>query len=120
MRVLDDEDLALWVAGLDDLFALIADRFPRVEPRLQASAYVRGLLAPLASKNSWTLAEAAGNPLALVELPVTARQHDSRGGVTGWIPLTRRLEQAFASRLPGLRAVTCAALLAAGLNDGGS
>ena len=25
------------------------------------------------------LAEAAGNPLALVELPVTARQHDSRG-----------------------------------------
>ena len=59
--MLDDEDLALWVAGLDDLFALIADRFPRVEPRLQASAYVRGLLAPLASKNSWTLAEAAGN-----------------------------------------------------------
>ena len=59
--MLDDEDLALWVAGLDDLFALIADRFPRVEPRLQASAYVRGLLAPLASKNGWTLAEAAGN-----------------------------------------------------------
>ena len=59
--MLDDEDLAAWVAGLDDLFALVADRFPRVEPRLQARAYVRGLLAPLASKNSWTLAEAAGN-----------------------------------------------------------
>ncbi len=59
--MLDDEDLALWVAGLSDLFALVADRFPRVEPRLQARAYVRGLLAPLASKNSWTLAEAAGN-----------------------------------------------------------
>jgi len=59
--VLDDEDLAAWVAGLDDLFALVAHRFPRVEPRLQARAYVRGLLAPLASKNSWTLAEAAGN-----------------------------------------------------------
>jgi hypothetical protein len=43
------------------LFALVADRFPRVEPRLQARAYVRGLLAPLAGKNSWTLAEAAGN-----------------------------------------------------------
>jgi SRSO17 transposase len=57
----DDEDLALWVAGLDDLFAMVADRFPRIEPRLQARAYVRGLLAPLASKNSWTLAEAAGN-----------------------------------------------------------
>jgi SRSO17 transposase len=59
--VLNDEDLAMWVAGLDDLFALVADRFPRVEPRLQARAYVRGLLAPLAEKNSWTLAEAAGN-----------------------------------------------------------
>jgi SRSO17 transposase len=59
--VLDDEDLAAWVAGLDDLFALVADRFPRVEPRLQARAYVRGLLAPLAVKNGWTLAEAAGN-----------------------------------------------------------
>ncbi len=59
--MLDDEDLTLWMAGLDDLFALVADRFPRVEPRLQARAYVRGLLAPLASKNSWTLAEAAGN-----------------------------------------------------------
>ena len=58
--MLDDEDLALWVAGLDDLFALVADRFPRVEPRLQARAYVRGLLAPLAVKNGWTLAEAAG------------------------------------------------------------
>jgi SRSO17 transposase len=59
--VLDDEDLALWVAGLDDLFALVAGRFGRVEPRLQARAYVRGLLAPLAVKNSWTLAEAAGD-----------------------------------------------------------
>jgi len=59
--VLDDEDLALWVAGLDDLFALVAGWFPRVEPRLQARAYVRGLLAPLAVKNGWTLAEAAGN-----------------------------------------------------------
>src|ERR1700751_3363812 len=59
--MLDDEDLAVWVAGLDDLFALVAGRFPRVEPRLQARAYVRGLLAPLAVKNGWTLAEAAGN-----------------------------------------------------------
>jgi SRSO17 transposase len=60
-HVLDDDDLAAWVAGLDDLFALVAGRFPRVEPRLRARAYVRGLLAPLASKNGWTLAEAAGD-----------------------------------------------------------
>src|SRR5215472_7963044 len=56
-----DDDLAAWSAGLDDLFALVAGRFFRVEPRLRARAYVRGLLAPLASKNGWTLAEAAGD-----------------------------------------------------------
>ena len=33
----------------------------RVEPRRRARAYVRGLLAPLAGKNGWTLAEAAGD-----------------------------------------------------------
>jgi DNA-binding CsgD family transcriptional regulator len=64
------------------------------------------------------LAEAAGNPLALLELPVTASQHGSVGALNGPIPLTRRLEQAFASRLPGLPAVTLTALLAAGLNNG--
>jgi SRSO17 transposase len=56
-----DDDLAAWIAGLDDLFALVAGRFGRVEPRRRARAYVRGLLAPLASKNGWTLAEAAGD-----------------------------------------------------------
>jgi SRSO17 transposase len=56
-----DEDLVAWVAGLDDLFGLVAGRFYRAEPRLRARAYVRGLLAPLAGKNGWTLAEAAGD-----------------------------------------------------------
>ena len=59
--MLTDDDLAAWIAGLDDLFALVAGRFGRVEPRRRARAYVRGLLAPLASKNGWTLAEAAGD-----------------------------------------------------------
>jgi SRSO17 transposase len=59
--VTNDDDLAAWVAGLDDLFALVAGRFFRVEPRRRARGYVRGLLAPLASKNGWTLAEAAGD-----------------------------------------------------------
>jgi DNA-binding CsgD family transcriptional regulator len=64
------------------------------------------------------LEEAAGNPLALVELPAAVSQDDSRGALPGWIPLTRRLEEAFASRLPGLPAATFAALLAAALDDG--
>ncbi|GDY33639.1 hypothetical protein GTS_52720 [Gandjariella thermophila] len=56
-----DEDLDVWVAGLEELFARVAGRFYRVEPRRRARAYVRGLLAPLAGKNGWTLAEAAGD-----------------------------------------------------------
>ncbi len=56
-----EEDLAAWSAGLDGLFALVAGRFFRAEPRRRARAYVRGLLAPLAEKNGWTLAEVAGD-----------------------------------------------------------
>lgn len=40
--------------------ARVAGRFRRVEPRRRARAYMWGLLTPLAGKNGWTLAEAAG------------------------------------------------------------
>lgn len=56
-----EDVLRSWVSGLDDLFARAAGRFPRVEPRRQARAYVTGLLAPVERKNSWQLAEAAGD-----------------------------------------------------------
>lgn len=56
-----EDVLQSWVAGLDDLFARVAGRFARVEPRRQARAYVTGLLAPVERKNSWQLAEAAGD-----------------------------------------------------------
>jgi SRSO17 transposase len=59
--VVGEEDLAAWAGGLDGLFALVAGRFFRPEPRRRARAYVRGLLAPLAGKNGWTLAEVAGD-----------------------------------------------------------
>jgi SRSO17 transposase len=61
--VADDLDVAevrAWAAGLDELHARIAPRFARSEPRERVVAYVRGLLAPLERKNSWTLAERAG------------------------------------------------------------
>jgi SRSO17 transposase len=57
----DDEVLRSWLAGLDDLFARVAGRFGRVEPRRQARLYLMGLLAPLERKNGWQLAEAAGD-----------------------------------------------------------
>ncbi len=52
-----------WAAGLAELHARIAPRFVRSEPRERVLAYVRGLLAPLEKKNSWTLAERAGEAI---------------------------------------------------------
>jgi SRSO17 transposase len=58
--VVTTELVASWESELADLLACLAGRFVRVEPRRLASAYVRGLLAPLERKNGWTLAERAG------------------------------------------------------------
>jgi DNA-binding CsgD family transcriptional regulator len=75
----------------------------------------RAMLDPVVRQR--VLDEAAGNPLALVELPLAAADRFDRADPSGPIPLTRRLERAFASRLPGLPEVTLTALLAAGLDD---
>jgi DNA-binding NarL/FixJ family response regulator len=105
------EDNPLAGAGLTEL------RLGPLDPAAAAALLdAHGVLDPVVRQR--VLEQAAGNPLALVELPVTASQHDARGVLNGPIPLTRRLEEAFASRLPGLPAVTFTALLAAGLNDG--
>jgi SRSO17 transposase len=53
--------LAHWQAGLDELLGRVAGRFPRVEPRRRAKAFVLGLLADLPRKNCWTIAEHAGD-----------------------------------------------------------
>src|SRR4051794_7667173 len=50
-----------WARGLDELAGRLAPRFARVEARRRASAYLRGLLAPLGRKNGWQLAGAAGD-----------------------------------------------------------
>ena len=56
-----EEDVAGWARELDRVGTRIAPRFGRVEPRRRALAYLRGLLAPVERKNSWQLAEAAGD-----------------------------------------------------------
>ncbi|MGW2762046.1 IS701 family transposase [Streptomyces albidoflavus] len=52
---------AQWDLELDDLFLAIGHRFGQVELRRRMRDYVRGLLAPVARKNSWQLAEQAGH-----------------------------------------------------------
>lgn len=64
------------------------------------------------------LGEASGNPLALVELPIALGSLDA-GAVlpSRWLPLTARLEYAFAARVSGLPERTRTLLLVAALND---
>jgi DNA-binding CsgD family transcriptional regulator len=63
------------------------------------------------------LTEAAGNPLALVELPAVLNAGDA-ATPTALLPLTTRLEQAFAARVSALPSATQTVLLVAALNDG--
>src|SRR6266545_2355704 len=60
---------------LDELLDRVASRFIRPEPRLRAQLFVRGILSGLARKNSWTLAEFAGesDPNGMQRLLTSAR-----------------------------------------------
>src|SRR2546423_7557433 len=59
-----------WAEQLETMFALIQQRFARVEPRQHALAYLEGLLSPVERKNGWQPAEAAGDstPYAIQHL----------------------------------------------------
>ena len=71
---------------------------------------------PLAARNR-VLREAAGNPLALLELPAVAAELDGEASVPGGLPLTERLEHAFAARVSDLPDATRLVLLVAALSD---
>jgi DNA-binding CsgD family transcriptional regulator len=63
------------------------------------------------------LEEAAGNPLALIELPAAAAELGTDKPQSGPLPLTARLEQAFASRLTTLGADVQRLLLLTALDE---
>ncbi|GAA2576400.1 LuxR family transcriptional regulator [Dactylosporangium fulvum] len=95
------------VRPLDDRAAttLVTQRFPALAPRVR-----RRLLA-----------EAQGNPLALLELPLalTDRQQSGMGSLPEVLPLSRRLQAAFESRVRGLPEPTRRLLLLAALDGTG-
>jgi predicted ATPase len=91
------------LAGLDDATAAAL---------LDASA--PGLAAATRSR---VLREAAGNPLAILELPAALDRDDDERWAVGGVPLTDRLERAFADRVSDLPAVTRILLLVAALSD---
>lgn len=63
------------------------------------------------------LEEAAGNPLALIELPAAAAELGTSAAPSEPLPLTARLEQTFASRLTTLDPDVRRLLLVAALDD---
>lgn len=55
------EELDKWADGFEAFQARFAGLFRRSEPREQAVEYMRGLMAPMARKNGWQIAEAMGD-----------------------------------------------------------
>lgn len=55
------QEVARWMAYLEQLVETIAPRFSRREARAHAQAYLQGLLGPVRRKNGWQLAEAVGD-----------------------------------------------------------
>lgn len=68
-------DAEAWAADLEAVFARVAGRFSRVDLRWRMRGYLRGLLAPVARKNSWQPAEGAGHrdPAGMQHLLAGAR-----------------------------------------------
>ena len=63
------------------------------------------------------LREAAGNPLAILELPAVVGRHQDEQWMAGGLPLTERLERAFADRVCELPDATQLLVLVAALSD---
>ncbi|OXM67569.1 ATP-binding protein [Amycolatopsis vastitatis] len=103
----DDAESPLFDAGLAPM---ALDRLPA-----DAAAELLDSVAPRLAPAVRTrlLAEAAGHPLALVELPAVA----DLGGLDPVLPLTERLERTFTARVAALPEVTRTALLVAALNE---
>ena len=100
----DDADLPeLRLAGLDeDASSALLDLAPETLPP---------------DLRRRILEEAAGNPLALIELPAGAAELGTGAPPSGPLPLTARLEQTFTSRLTNLSADVRRLLLLSALED---
>jgi len=125
-RRLEMEPVLMWFAVragvLSDVDQAGLPRFDLQTLTEEASARLLDAQAPdlSADLKRRILDEALGNPLALIELPVAARDvaFDARSALPGSLPLTARLERAFAARLEELDPDARVLLLVAALEDG--
>jgi SRSO17 transposase len=74
MRPDEFERMEQWMTEFEDFHARFAHLFARSEPREEARQYLRGLLAPVARKNCWQMAEVVGerDPQAMQRLLYSA------------------------------------------------
>jgi DNA-binding CsgD family transcriptional regulator len=93
-------------------------RIDALDPALAAELLDAGATPLPAAERGRILDEAAGNPLALTELPLAAARRDASLPQPGLLPLTARLEWAFAARVADQPAETRLLLLIAALSDG--
>jgi hypothetical protein len=121
-RRIESDPVVLLAAGRDGYSSALTDaRLPehRLAALDAAAAELPDAAAPdlpLAARNR-VLREAAGNPLALLELPAVAVLSEDEPSVPGGLPLTERLERAFAARVAELPDATRLVLLVAALSD---
>jgi hypothetical protein len=72
--VMENVNLARWSAEFEDLMGRIGPRFARPEPRERGRDYIAGLVSGLQRKNSWWIAEHAGERLQVSVRLVGIRQ----------------------------------------------
>jgi len=123
-RVSSDPVVVIGVVRRGHDIAFAAAGLPELDLRGLDDAAARDVLAGHAADLSYAdqeriFHEAAGNPLALVELPLAIRAAAGSGLETGpgLVPLTSRLERAFAARIADLPPLTRDALLVAAVGN---
>jgi DNA-binding CsgD family transcriptional regulator len=118
-------DPVVMISGLRDGYPVALSSAEVIDINLQAldAASSRELLTTVTgdltpADRRAVLSQAEGNPLALVELPTAWRSAgvDIFGPGSASVPLTTRLEHAFAARITELPALTRDALLVAAVN----
>jgi DNA-binding CsgD family transcriptional regulator len=123
-RRIESDPIILLAATRDGYSSVLGDA-DLPEHRLGAlddatAAELLDLSAPQLSlaARSRVLREAAGNPLALLELPAVVPPDEDERWAPGPLPLTERLERTFAARVSELPDQTRLVLLVAALDDG--
>ena len=122
-RRLDSDPIVLLAAVRDGYPSVLADaglperRLAALDPTVATKLLDAAAQQLRLAERNRILQEALGNPLALIELPVATARLERPMPEPELLPLTARLERAFADRVSDLPAETRLLLVVAALND---